>query len=133
MKDKVLRDILLSVLAQAMLVAFLAWLTEPKKEDYIVLDKTDNKVLYHPIGKPEEIHVMVFKKADGFYPFIRAGDTITGPKRHMDELIAPERLRMLRLNMYYSTIIALNGKDLEQLNETVRRDSIIRSMQQKVK
>ncbi|MBD5388843.1 hypothetical protein HDR63_01135 [bacterium] len=112
------------------------------EKSYIVTDKADNKIVYHPIEDSTDLHVMSFdslpESTGNFYPYIRVGDTIEGPHTYLDEVMAKPgfqcgffpRSTISRLNgKYYNTVL----KNAKRDREIAKRDSIIHSMQEKVK
>lgn len=111
-----------------------------ESNQYIVTDKSNNKILYRLAGNPNYIYTMTFDddivfQNGGFYPYINIGDTIDGNTSAMS-------CNLINRSWYYqgffppvkrSAIVRVNGRNFYELRETARRDSLIREMKQKQK
>lgn len=112
-------------------LSFLAGREEPRDLEYVVTDKGAGKIAYYSIDNPANSHVMEFKDTVSFYPYVNVGDTITGWQRFIDKKMAPAE----HTTNYgtHQVIYTVNGRDLSEVREIARRDSILRTMRQKQK
>ena len=122
----------------------LAKQSREARATYLVQTKGNQKVIYAPIDNPSDLHVMEFgaRRLDSLlYNAIHVGDTLGGDSRYMNNSISPASCRD-ELNHEAYVIYSMNGKVIspESIKRAAaraaldaRRDSIIRSMQQKVK
>ncbi|MBD5401052.1 hypothetical protein HDR61_04925 [bacterium] len=121
----------LAVFTYALMLAFM------REDKYIVSEKGDKVITYHPVSNPNERHTMTFKRdtADGvpgFWPYINVGDTITGRAHYLNRDSITSVGMNPRWGYHMHAITTLNGKTLNDVRrDAARRDSIVRQMKQK--
>lgn len=94
---------------------------------YIVTDKYDSKIKYRSVSNYSADHIMTFEAdtghmSPGFYPYIKIGDTISGPARFMDKPFVSSQIMYVRPPSRVFVIKKINGMNMKD---------IIREMNQK--
>lgn len=98
---------------------------------YIVTDKENNKISYHPISNPNDVHVMTFDDDTttmGLYRYLNVGDTITGAARKFSDPVVKSTAISVRPPIRHYIIETVNGTNLDYLRNVARRDSVLRDM-----
>lgn len=97
---------------------------------YVVIKKENNKIVYYSTYNPNFLHTMTFDdsaKSTGFYKYINVGDTITGTSRRLNKFVSESNAAA------GCAIEAVNGKNLLELQEIARRDSMMHRIKTKQK
>ncbi len=122
---KTMFEIILIISCAGAIGAAVVYDTEQEK--YVVTAKAANKIIYRPVVKPYSQHVMTFgSEPDSkniYYPYINIGDTISGLKHYMDKRVT-ESWNFDRGPM----IKSVNGRNLQELREIARLDSLVRQI-----
>lgn len=96
---------------------------------YIVVNKKDGKIVYYSPSNPNFLYIMTFDeatKSGGFYDYINIGDTITGAARNLGN----NTLVTAEMDCAIETV---NGKNLLELREIARRDSMMHNIKTRQK
>ncbi len=99
------------------------------QKDYIVASRTENKIIYRPINKTNDFHVLQFMADDKpriIHGCIKVGDTISGDQHMLNQPVCHSG----------NVKLFLNGKDFETVYKNAKetksaaiRDSIGMAMQ----